>query len=147
MANINLYKSRTWAFFASSHRFPYIIYYMIPRYLVTLKIMVKVTMYNIRNRWTISTAMKVVLKHFSAVNLLHFAASARTYSIIYLRQFLAKRTLNNLIIWCEFWRYILLNAHAACLIGAIIWPRSWIWKEPHLSIVTPHCKVAIVFYS
>ena len=56
MANINLYKSCTWAFFASSHRFPDDIYYMISRNCVTLKIFVNVTMYNIRTgaiRWRI----------------------------------------------------------------------------------------------
>ena len=37
MANINLYKSRIWAFVAISHRFPGIIHYMISINYVTLK--------------------------------------------------------------------------------------------------------------
>ena len=57
MANINLYKSRTWAFLASVHRLPDIKYYMISINFVTLKIYIKVTLHNIRNgaiRWQIS---------------------------------------------------------------------------------------------
>ena len=49
MARFNFYKSRTLSFFASSHSFPDIMYYMILRNCVTLKISVKVIMYNNRN--------------------------------------------------------------------------------------------------
>ena len=51
MANINLYKSSTpyLSIFASSYRFPDILYYMILRNFVTLKIQAKVTLYKIRN--------------------------------------------------------------------------------------------------
>ena len=45
MANVNLYRSLTWAFFDSSRRFADIEY----RNFVILKISVKVMMYNIRN--------------------------------------------------------------------------------------------------
>ena len=47
MDSINFYNSCLWAFFTSSHRFPDIFYLYISRYFVTLKIWVKVTMYNI----------------------------------------------------------------------------------------------------
>ena len=45
IANINLYKSRTWAFFASSHRFPDVIYYIFPEMLWPWK-------YKLRSRFT-----------------------------------------------------------------------------------------------
>ena len=49
MANINLYESCTWAFFASSHCFPNNKYYLISRNLVILKWLVKVMMYSVCN--------------------------------------------------------------------------------------------------
>ena len=52
MANNNLYKSYAWAFFDCSHRFPDIHISNLP----TLKMQVKVMMYNIRSgaiRWKI----------------------------------------------------------------------------------------------
>ena len=53
MANINLYKSHTWAFCASSHRIPDI-KYIIPNNFVTLKIQAMVPMLSLRNGVTMA---------------------------------------------------------------------------------------------
>ena len=67
MANINLYESQTWAFFASSHRFRDV---HISKCL-TVKILVKVIDYSIRSyptRWRISTCIKVIRRIFAVAS-------------------------------------------------------------------------------
>ena len=55
-------------FFARSHLLPAIVYLYNSRNCVTLKILVKIIMYNIRNdaiRWLVLTSIKVLREHFS----------------------------------------------------------------------------------